>query len=1084
MNIKNKIFSVKKLAILLMVLVFAVTLVACNTKTGTPYGSISDSVYLKVGDYEITEKELYEQFRLTASGQLINMIDKLAFEDVEMDVSDLNEFQVELFEKEINKSVFGSESIKPKQIADYPEHHIARQLLTFVDSFVIVNSDVNKAELINYLEDIVADVVARASAVGFDEEAPFVFGYLDKDSYPTYKTIIDSFVEQYKLPVLKKVYAKSILGDLVDGELTGELADEDSDVYIEESDIVSHYKANVAGKYDVKALIIEFTSVKEHEIARFKHAIKSNSRGVWFRIPNLSDQDVIDALKADDYDDNTPLGKAKKIITDDVKDGGLGKSLNNLEVIDYRSSEFETYYNKYSLNSDIDEELDDSMTQNEVLNVFLQIYDELNGTNFATNDLSELASGEDHRNDIEDYFTYKYSDNLFSKNTSLRSYVYGLDNEALYYETLDGPDEDGKTYARPYSRQVQTFNSRLYLVYLLDDNRTDDDNILDDSDEDNVVFEDNELAQAKRTEALEKLVENKLTSSYVSEKVKEKTEDNKVNIYDSIIRTFYENTKGEYNGSKGFLDNDTLASVNDHVITVDDFYKEVEEALGLSTAFDLLLVKKLYDVYGDEITSDDEKDFRKQFESQYVNPFLANQYAQAGFPATIGLDKFLLLAFGAKAKDGKSATKVALDRIYVESKLRELFEEDIETHYAGNTLDNNIYKKYTELANNIRENELSIQASHFLVYLDLDGDDSPDDPNKIDFSNLKDINNLEELEVIVGEFIEEITKRAKLKSTMKDGLQSVIASYEETTRYTLTVGELPANPTQEEVMDYLNQYNRDDVWVKFRRIGLKVKYEELGEITNQKNFPSEEGGYDVDFFEYSMALANYIQDELAFMRNEDEGGNKDASVNEILPLYAPELTSMNEDFDNDRAIYSVENTRSGFGWHLILVTGYNEPASAKVEARNDMERDEYTSDIDNPYNEDEKLVAYNDNDELTWEQILIYLEESKEETGVVTLTTKAQNAINKYFKPVYDRYNNSYSQLQLAFKFLFGDDISLENEVLNSRLNALLESNTNQLNGYAYFKGYDGTGNTLYDKATSKEYRDVYQSWDDILNNR
>ena len=319
---------------------------------------------------------------------------------------------------------------------------------------------------------------------------------------------------------------------------------------------------------------------------------------------------------------------------------------------------------------------------------------------------------------------------------------------------------------------------------------------------------------------------------------------------------------------------------------------------------------------------------------------------------------------------------------------------------------------------------------------------------------------------------------------MKDGLQSVIASYEETTRYTLTVGELPANPTQEEVMDYLNQYNRDDVWVKFRRIGLKVKYEELGEITNQKNFPSQEGGYDVDFFEYSMALANYIQDELAFMRNEDEGGNKDASVNEILPLYAPELTSMNEDFDNDRAIYSVENTRSGFGWHLILVTGYNEPASAKVEARNDMERDEYTSDIDNPYNEDEKLVAYNDNDELTWEQILIYLEESKEETGVVTLTTKAQNAINKYFKPVYDRYNNSYSQLQLAFKFLFGDDISLENEVLNSRLNALLESNTNQLNGYAYFKGYDGTGNTLYDKATSKEYRDVYQSWDDILNNR
>ncbi|MFA5692080.1 MAG: hypothetical protein WC907_00560 [Acholeplasmataceae bacterium] len=1074
MNIKNKLFQAKKIAILMIAFIFALTLVACKDKTGTPYGSIDDSVYMKVGDYQITNKELYDEFRLSSVNRLISMIEEMAFDDVEIDFDDLTEFEVENFEKEILKSLI-SESATPSSIASLPDYYIARQIISYVDSFVIVNPDIDKDLVIDFLEEVIDDVIARADAVDFDEDASFVYGFLDKDSYPLYTDIIDTFIKQYKLPVLKKVFAKSILGDLVDDELTGELADEDSDVYIKESDIVSQYKNNVAGKYNVKALIIEFTSVKEHEIARYKHAIKSNSRGEWFKIPNLSDQDVIDQLKLDNYEDTDPLGKAKKIITDSISSGGLGISLSNLEVIDYRSPEFATYYNKYSINSNADVQLDDAADSNEVLNTFLEIYDELNGTDFATSDLTELAKDNPYRDTLEDYFTFEYTDNLLSKNTSLRSYVYGLDTESMYYETLDEPNEDGKTYARPYSRQVQTFNSKPYLVYLLDDDRLDDENILDDNDKDNVVFMDNELAQSKRTEALEILVKNKLSSSYVTKKVNEKLEDLKVDIFDSVLRDFYANQK-DYNGSKGFKNNDVLATVDGKEILVDDFFDKVEESLGLSTALDNLLVQKLKDNYGDQITAEDEKEFRKQLEDQYVNPFLANQYAQAGFPSKIGLDKFFLLAFGVQAKDGKSATRVALEKIYIETKIRELFEDDLEAHYKSNTADDNIYLKFAELAKLTRDNEISIQASHLLVYLDLDGDDNPDDPRKIDFAkaNLKDIDDLDDLEAVINEFVTEINKRAKLKSTMQKGLEDVVSSYNEATRYTLTVGELPENPTKEEVMDYLNQYNKDDVWVKYKSLGLKLKFESLGEINNQTNFPSDEGGgFDVDFFEYSMALANHVKDELEFMREDDE----DANVNEILPLYAPELT----DSDIDRANFNMENTRSGFGWHMILVTGYNESVSAKVEAISDSEKEEYTSKIDNPYVDDQKLVGYNnDSDNLTWEQILIYMKESKEETGVVTLSTKTQNAINKYFQPIFNKFNSSYSQLNIAFNYLFDNNINLEGE-LGVKLDLLLDANLNQFNSYAFFDGYDGLGNSIYDKATSLEYMAIYSTWYDIL---
>src|SRR5690606_29379304 len=153
---------------------------------------------------------------------------------------------------------------------------------------------------------------------------------------------------------------------------------------------------------------------------------------------------VIAAIKADDYDANSSLGKAKKIITDSLANGGLGIDLADLDVIDYRTPQFATYYNKYTLQSAVDNNfysriLGDEGNENEVLYYFLKIYDDLNSTKFAPDNIADLADA-GVRADIEEAFKMAYSNPLFTGNTQLRNYVYGLDKESLYLETKDGPN--------------------------------------------------------------------------------------------------------------------------------------------------------------------------------------------------------------------------------------------------------------------------------------------------------------------------------------------------------------------------------------------------------------------------------------------------------------------------------------------------------------------------------------------------------------------------------------------------------------------------------------------------------------------
>src|SRR5690606_13789970 len=107
-----------------------------------------------------------------------------------------------------------------------------------------------------------------------------------------------------------------------------------------------------------------------------------------------------------------------------------------------------------------------------------------------------------------------------------------------------------------------------------------------------------------------------------------------------------------------------------------------------------------------------------------------------------------------------------------------------QNHFPGDTEDHNIYTKFAELANTFKTHSIGINASHLLIYLDLNSDGQPDDPNEIDFAsaNLVDLNNdpietIEDLDLVIAEFLTLINERAALSTTMSEGLNRVVTAY-------------------------------------------------------------------------------------------------------------------------------------------------------------------------------------------------------------------------------------------------------------------------------------------------------------------
>jgi hypothetical protein len=939
----NKTNLIKKLAALTLLVTGALTLAACGDKSlKTPYGDLKDTVYLSGEGYSITEKELYEEMRLSSSSILIEMIEKELYKDelatIESNLSTYKEDLVKL----ANEAIFGITDLDTLKKLD--ANVITQKVLSFIDSFYLVGINIAK-------EDI--------NTVDFESHSSKVLDY-------------------YKLSVAKKLYAKSILEK--------EIVDKNSTSFIDkDKDLQTYFAANVQNDYDMSAITIRFANLNEAN-ATLRHFSIKALRGLWYQLP--------DPRKAALNPDNELHKYALTVMAD------LGIE-NDGNVSD---KDYQNYYNAYSINdarSPISQ-ADIALTEDETLKKFIEIYNYIYSyrdpidTNYTVETL--LADL-----DNVEVLTKKYED--FS-NTSLRSYLY---------QTLS--TEEGQTRFTSSPRQT---NDYYHLVFKL---KGHDDQVKTwmDADKKLIVYtETNELTE-KAQEIYNKVMEAKLTKSYITAKSTERLKEQNIVIYDALVELYLSQSLDTVKlASKS--SNDVVVKYGDQSITVRKFYEELEKKLGVSVAIDLAIKEILKaSEYTETITADKRKEFKTNIEN-IIKQFGQNYYASSGYPAEIGRKNFLMLAFRAESIDE------AIENVFVASALEEAYLADFEKHFGTD-----VYSKLVGVANKLQDQYFSLAASHLLIFVDMDEDENPDDPK--DFFEELSVAKQDETKALVTELMQVIHDRATTYSSFSTGLSAIVDEFKTAGRIvpeSCTVAPLDVTP--------------ECRWAKYKAAGLNIMFEPLNAITNSTNTLGSQQPLDQKFYDRAVEVYTRVKEEFY------DADNK-------FPSQELDVRPTNYD----------SLLESSFGWHLILATGGQVSTSAKFTAADDTKKestDEYYIYEHIKYEDKDGneyfLNAHNANDAISVDQARIYINEIKDEYGVQNLPSKVKTTITSYFAPVYTKYVGQNTQLHLLYKLLGTTNYNFANADNNAKAARLVEINQDQFFSYDF---------------ENESFNEVYGNW-------
>lgn len=975
----NQLRNIRKLAIIVLILTGLLTLAACKSGEKTPYGSISDDPYLTIGDIVVTEKELYDQLRLQGASVLATMVDEKIFAEELVTVKGLlasgDENLNKYLDETINNAIHGGTNLESleKMYNENPERWV-RNIEQFADSLYLLDNSIDITSVISSIQGL-------------------------SGKYEGYSSI-PVLVERYGLRVTQRYYAQQILEE--------EVIDADHTNYIKEADLVNSYKNSMQGRYDVNALVVRFINLNEANAALYQASIKSDSRGLWYKIPDIrilpGDPGYIDLNDLS----QTGFGHVKSILENLNILGKLGANFEDRDQITV--ADFENYYKQYSISTSRDTGLaDEALTTAQVKAEFVNIYNMLNPASQVEVNVDGDIVGVGGST-FDSTITY---DDLNVQNSSLRIHVYTtLTAEAK----MDDPED--VSAGKPYSARVQTFGSSRYLVFKLDDDSDSEDGILiDDPQNENVmIFGDSQEALDIKAEIYERIFNGKLNNSYISSKVNALYEDLNLNIYDSVLRTFYEQSFG-YDGTKNTKSGDVVADISDIEITVDEFYERLEKSYGINLALDIASNKILMADEKYSITDAEYEDYKSQFED-IISQFSANNFATSGFPASMGREKFLLTAFGARTNTE------AVNQLYVYPSLREQYLQDMEGHFGSD--DYSIYEKLADLAALHHENFKSITVSHLLVYFDKNGDGTPDNPTEY-LESLGEAGAQQVLDGLVN-LVELIYNKVGDYRGFTEGLTAMATEFNNSGRI-LRGSVTPPFDYQIELL-----------WAEYRQLGFYLKFENISSaITNTSNKITGQSVLDPVFYNRAMEL------HAQFAEIED-----DASKFPHLDLYGTVITES-----------ALDEVKSSFGWHLILATNVRKTTSAIFSADED-EDGKYVS-------ADGTLNVYNEDSEtLTASQIEFFLKEQKTDEGVV-LPTVVQTAVNSYLTPVLNRYNNTYMQRELVFKLL--EDATWGSAQGEARYEVVREINRRQMNEYLL------SSIGVYDQ----NYDDLYGTWFAIL---
>lgn len=931
----NKANNYKRVLGLLIVLVTAFTLAACGSKVAKiPYGSLDDTAYIKGDGFEITEKELYDEMKVSGTNVLLRMFNEVLFKD-ELATINANFMDYkQMVADYANKSIFGSSDLEVLKEMD--DETLTRQIESYIDSMYLAGisieaADIDRTDFINHAE-----------------------------------TILD----YYKIDAAKKIYAKEKL-DL-------EVVDKESTTYIDKNkDIQTYFKGNVEKRYDLSSINIRFTNSFEANQTLKQFAVKQY-RSQWYEIQDPRSVVV--------------TGYALEVMNDlgFTNDGALN------------DTDYQKYYDAYQVNPDRTplEHADSALSTDETLVKFLEIYNwvypyrtqiDVNAHQTVQSVLEDtaLVNAEEDNKGI---FTKAYGDFPAETQANLRTYLY---------DTLSVEENGTRFTAAP-----RPYGNYYYIVFKLADHNEE---ILEQIDADKQLIVWADEAKTTLTEYAQtyydKLVESKLSDSYIAGKATTRLTESEITLYDEQLHLFLSRSYTNMTLPKRVGD-DLVATIDGVDITVDAFYEKLETQLGVSVALDLALREALLNSsYKDQITSAQMDEYRSNIETM-IQQFGQDQFAASGFPATMGRKNFLRLAFRANSIDE------AVQNVYVSSEVESLFLKDYETHFGME-----IYDKFATLSNRLMDQFFSISSSHLLVYVDMDENDDHDVPSEF-FQTLSSPKVLE-YETLITELIQLIYDEVSKHASFTTGFNTVVKEYNDSAKV-IPAGSLPGSTPEHK-------------WARFKQAGLQIMFQSLGATTNQTNYPGQTSSLDKKFYEREIALYDRLKQD----------------------YYDIDKKFPSQVLDAKPVSYS-DVLETDFGWHLILATGGQVAKSAKFTLEDDnyaKTGDEYKiyehiSVKDKDGNET-FINAYSDSNHITANQIRIYLNEINTEFGVTSLPSSVKDVINAYFTPIKTKYENNFTKLHILSNYLKDLNITYSNPLSEARVTQLLVINENQFLSYS-----------------------------------
>ena len=967
-------FRLKTVATLGIAALSTLALASCKH---TSFKSIAyDDVYATSGNYSITNGELWEELKWSSYETLGNKIEYAVLAD---EVTEAESAISAICEDSSDLSIQ-----KQKRYLDY------LQQLTFAEIYGTTTVEGAKELTKKEQEDlaqkfadtmyidykVVVDPSTLAPTVVENEGKTMFSGTKYEETYYLY-----DYYYKYTIKLAEKIFSYNYLEDYI--EDYNDDQDDEDDYYFTDSDVIQYQKENYQYEANRTALFIRFTDEDEINSTLKSYGIKVADNTLYY-IPQNGKTNSEYNSYYDDFDVTDLATSNKRInLTQTIGDGGVFELY--CQMYNY------IYSYRDAVPTVVSAAGNDTIHRREITENILKAF--IN-QNITVEDI--IASWDD---ETVENFTYSQED-LDDIDTSMKTYIAS---------TLKiNPDlSEGQ---KRYSTSGYSIGDYYYMAFkIAEDDLADEYVLVDDIENDTVIPEER---YEYRAELIEEMMWEKLTDSYVSERIKEAMEDTKIYIYDEDVEIVYAYNKDSYSKThKNAPTKDTLLTVKydgkKTNITIGEVYEELEKKSGVTTAIDLLSKKAIKDTEEYAETKKDISDYKTTLDlllSYFANGQISD------YESSLGKYNFLKLYFHQTDVDD-----IVDDYYRVEDATAKIL-----TDYANNTA---FYQMVQSYAKQAYEDSFTMSATNVQIYVDMDEDSLPD--LDFDWNTAIPGDSTKTYADYAIELMQTfITRMENADDKFATTLSSMVEEYTSSGRFTNGIDEYDG--TNEEY----DPTNPETRWAKYKRAGIYVKTIEYTDVK-------------ISTYESSSDLTVATNSAKARLH---ELYNTIAMYDTFPSEY---LDSASYEGSGATGWLMTNSLGETMGYSMLLVTSCTKRSSAEFEAKDDVngrytdiviEYDDVIKNIENIYNDSKNTASIN--------QIILFVYEYLNYKTSAFFPSSVQSYITDFIMPVYEKYTASATQRELLFAKTLSSSITFANSDNDERLTEMMSINRRQDDNY------------------------------------